>query len=108
MVALQGQLENICKALSDLVKSVTSLKLLSEEEHLKLIEYGVSDFVTVGMGAEALLEVLKKLELDKLAASLREEVRKSTGQKHIKATKRLRVIEGMRSSGISAEWLILR
>ena len=103
-----GQLENIYKAVSDLVKSVSQLKLLSEEEYYKLSEYGVSDFVTVGMGAESLLEVLQKLELDKLSAQLREEVRKSTGQKHIKATKRLRVIEGMRTSAISPEWLILR
>ncbi len=103
-----GQLEGIFKAVSDLVKNVTPLKLLSEEEYYKLSEYGVSDFVEVGMGAEAFLEVLQGLDLDKLAAHLREEVRKSTGQKHIKATKRLRVIEGMRSSGISAAWLILR
>jgi DNA-directed RNA polymerase subunit beta' len=101
-------LESIFKAVADLVKSVTPLKLLSEEEYYKLSEYGVSDFVEVGMGAEALLEILQKLDLDKLAANLREEVRKSTGQKHIKATKRLRVIEGMRSSGISAAWLILK
>ncbi|MDO8577067.1 MAG: DNA-directed RNA polymerase subunit beta' [Candidatus Daviesbacteria bacterium] len=101
-------LEGIFKAVSDLVKAVTPLKLLSEEEHYKLAEYGVSDFLEVGMGAEAFLKVLEKLDLDKLAANLREEVRKSTGQKHIKATKRLRVIEGMRSSGISPAWLILR
>ena len=103
-----GQIEGIFKAVSDLVKSVAPLKLLSEEEYYKLSEYGVSDFVSLGMGAEALLEVLQKIDLDKLSASLREEVRKSTGQKHIKATKRLRVIEGMRSAAISAEWLILR
>ncbi|MCL4365938.1 DNA-directed RNA polymerase subunit beta', partial [Patescibacteria group bacterium] len=101
-------LEGIFKAVSDLVKSVTHLKLLSEEEYSKIVEYGVSDFVKVGMGAEAFLEVLEKLDLDKLSANLREEVRKSTGQKHIKATKRLRVIEGMRSSGISPAWLIVR
>ncbi len=103
-----GQIEGIFKAVADLVKSVAQLKLLSEEEYYKLTEYGVSDFVSLGMGAEALLEVLQKLELDKLSANLREEVRKSTGQKHIKATKRLRVVEGMRSAGISPEWLILR
>ena len=103
-----GQLEGIFKAVSDLVKSVVTLKLLSEDEYSKLLEYGVSDFLQVGMGAEAFLEVLQKLDLDKMAAALREEVRKSTGQKHIKATKRLRVIEGMRSSGISPSWLVLR
>ena len=107
-VVEQGTLENIYKVVSDLVKSVTYNKILSEEEYAKISEYGVSDFVTVGMGAEAILEVLQKLELDKLSAHLREEVRKSTGQKHIKATKRLRLIEGMRSAGISPDWLVLR
>lgn len=108
LVVEVGQLEGIFKAVSDLVKSVVTLKLLSEDEYSKLFEYGVSDFLQVGMGAEAFLEVLQKLDLDKMAAALREEVRKSTGQKHIKATKRLRVIEGMRSSGISPSWLVLR
>ncbi len=103
-----GQLESIYKVVSDLVKSVAPLKLLSEEEYYKLSEYGVSGFVALGMGAESILEVLQKLDLDKLSASLREEVRKSTGQKHIKATKRLRVVEGMRGSGISSDWLVLR
>ena len=103
-----GQLENIYKAVADLVKSVMPLKLLSEEEYYKLSEYGVSEFVSLGMGAEAILSVLQELNLDKLSASLREEVRKSSGQKHMKATKRLRVAEGMRSSGISPAWLILR
>ncbi len=107
-VVEQGQLENIYKAVGELVKSVMPLKLLSEEEYFKLDEYGMADFVTVGMGAEALLEVLKKLDLDKLSAHLREEVRKSSGQKHIKATKRLRVIEGMRGASMSPEWLIMR
>ncbi len=103
-----GQIEGIFKAVSDLVKSVVPLKLLSEEEYYKLSEYGVSDFASLGMGAEALLEILQGLDLDKLAANLREEVRKSTGQKHIKATKRLRIVEGMRIAGILPEWLILR
>ena len=107
-VVEQGQLENIYKTVMDLVKSVVPLKLLSEEEFNKLDEYGVSEFLTVGMGAESLLEVLKKIDLDKLSASLREEVRKSTGQRHVKATKRLRIIEGMRPAGIAPEWIILK
>lgn len=103
-----GQLENIYKVVTDLVKSIVPLKLLSEDEYYKLDEYGVSDFATVGMGAEALLEVLKKLDLDKLSASLRDEVRKSSGQKHIKATKRLRIVEGMRGAQIAPEWMVIR
>src|SRR3989339_51815 len=49
-VAEVGTLEGIFKAIADLVKSVTPLRLLSEEEYSKLFEYGVSDFVTIGMG----------------------------------------------------------
>lgn len=108
LVVEQGQLEGIFKVVSDLAKSITPYKILSEEEDSKMLEYGVADFLTVGMGAEAILEVLQKLDLDKLSANLREEVRKSTGQKHMKATKRLRLIEGMRLAGISPDWLILR
>ncbi|MBI2040206.1 DNA-directed RNA polymerase subunit beta', partial [Candidatus Microgenomates bacterium] len=107
-VVEQGQIENIYKAVSELVKSIVPLKLLSEDEFSKLSEYGVSDFLHLGMGAEALLEALQKLDLDKLSAYLREEVRKSSGQKHIKATKRLRVVEGMRSAAILPSFLILK
>ena len=107
-VVEQGQLEEIFKAVTDLVKSVVPLKLLVEDEFNKLNEYGVANFLTIGMGAESLLEVLKKLDLDKVSSHLREEVRKSTGQGHIKATKRLRIIEGMRSASISPECIILR
>ncbi|KKR79763.1 MAG: DNA-directed RNA polymerase [Candidatus Daviesbacteria bacterium GW2011_GWA1_41_61] len=103
-----SQLEQIFKAVSDLTKSISFLRVLSEDEYLKLEEYGVADFLKVGMGAEGLLEVLKKIDLNKLSAELREEVRKTSGQRHIKATKRLRVIEGMRIASISPEWMIMQ
>ncbi len=108
LVVGHTQLEQIFKAVADLVKSVVLLRVLSEDEYLKLDEYGVADFLKVGMGAEGLLDVLRQIDLDKLSAELREEVRKSSGQKHIKATKRLRVVEGMRGAGILPEWMVLR
>ncbi|RJP46939.1 MAG: DNA-directed RNA polymerase subunit beta' [Armatimonadetes bacterium] len=103
-----AQLEQIYKVVADLAKNISLLRVLSEDEYLKLDEYGVADFLKIGMGAEGLLEVLKAIDLDKLAADLREEVRKSSGQRHIKATKRLRIIEGMRNSEILPEWMVLR
>ncbi len=103
----QAQLEEIYKTVSDLVKSINPLRLLSEDEYYKLAEYNVSDFVKVGMGAEALLEVLQKIDLDKLAAELRSEVVKTSGQRHIKATKRLRLVEGMRLSKMSPAWMVM-
>src|SRR5688572_2390009 len=103
-----SQLEDINKAISDLVKSINPLRILSEDEYYKLMEYGVSDFLKVGMGAEALLDVLETVDLDKLAAELRTEVAKSSGQKHIKSTKRLRLVEGMRQSKIKPAWMIMK
>jgi DNA-directed RNA polymerase subunit beta' len=102
-----GQLEDIYKAVTDLVKSISQMKLISEDEYSKLFEYDVADFLKVGMGAESLLEVLSTIDLDKLAADLRLEVSKSSGQRHIKATKRLRLIEGMRSAKVNPAWMIM-
>ncbi len=102
-----SQLEAIYKTVTDLVKAVIPLKLLSEDEYYKLQEYQVGSFLTVGMGAEALLEVLKKTDLDKLTSELRLEITKSSGQRHIKATKRLRVAEGMKNAHIAPFWMIM-
>lgn len=101
------RLTDIYKALIDLVKSVKVTSELTEEEFLKLDQYNCADFIEVGMGAEAIEGVLKKLDLEKLAAELREELSDATGTKKIKATKRLRIVDGMRRSGIRPEWMVL-
>jgi len=101
------RLENIFKTLADKVKSIAPNTLLSEEDYYKFIEYGVEDFVKVGMGAESLREILKKLDLAKLAQELRAEVQSSTGQKLLKATKRLRVVESLRNANIDPSSMIM-
>lgn len=103
----KNRLGEIYHTLSDLVKSVKPLSQLTEEEFLKLDEYGAADFIEVGMGAEALLEVLKKLDLEKMAADLREEVNTATGQRKVKVIKQLRVADGMRKAAVRPEWMIL-
>ncbi len=103
-----SRLEEIYKSISDMVVSIKPLSLLSEDEYLKLTEYDSEDFLTVGMGAEAVLAALEKIDLSKLAVSLREEIVKTSGQKHLKATKRLRVVESMRKAGISPTWMVVR
>ncbi len=102
-----SQLEEIYKTVSELTKNIIFMKLLSEDEYFKLDEYGVADFLEVKMGAEGLLTVLGQVDLDKLASELRIEVSKSTGQRHIKATKRLRLVEGMRKSKILPSSMVL-
>jgi len=61
---------------------------VTEDEYLRLLDYDAASFLKVGMGAEAVLEVVKKIDLDRLAAELREEIQNSSGQRHVKATKR--------------------
>lgn len=104
----QERAEEVYKNLSEKVKSLRDLSLLTEDEHLKLVEYKVGSFFKVSMGAEGLLEVIKKVDLQTLITDLRKEVRRTRGARHIKATKRLRVIEGMRKAEIDPSWMILR
>jgi len=61
-----------------------------------------------GMGAEAFYEILRNMDLDKLAEELWREVRHGRSkQRRKKATKRLRVVEALRKSGNRPEWMIL-
>jgi DNA-directed RNA polymerase subunit beta' len=90
-----------------IVKSIRPLNTLTEDEYLRLFEYNATPCFDVGMGAEAILEVVKKLDLDKLAADIREEIQNTSGQRHIKATKRLRLVDGMRKAHINPTWMIL-
>ncbi len=103
-----ARLEEIYKNISDMVNSIKPLDLLSEEEFLKLSDYDAETFMKVGMGAEAVLQVLEKIDLAKLSVHLREEILKTSGQKHIKATKKLRVVESMRKASINPMWMIMK
>lgn len=89
----------------------TTLKereLLTEERYRELVvEYGQGCFVA-GMGAEAIRELLKRLELEMLAETLRVEMWESVSlQKRKKTIKRLKVVEAFRKSGNRPEWMIL-
>lgn len=99
--------EEISKTITDLVQRVKPFTLLTEDEYLKLRDYDAASFLKVGMGAESILEVVKKLDLSKLAVSVAEEVQGTTGQRKIKATKRLRIIDGLRKTSIDPSWMIL-
>ena len=103
-----ARLEEIYKNIKDIVSSIKKFDLLSEEEYLKLTDYDAQSFVKVGMGAEAVQQVLQQLDLAALAVTLREEIASTGGQRHIKATKRLRVVENMRKALILPTWTIIK
>src|SRR6202166_3187637 len=94
-----------------LERGLTALKdrqLLSEDEYLKAQdEYGQDSF-TAMIGAEAIRELLKGLELEKLETSLRAEMQETESDiKHKKLAKRLKIVEAFRYSGNKPEWMIL-
>ena len=59
------------------------------------------------MGADAVLKLLKKIDLEEISVNLKEEIAVTSGQKRKKSLKRLRVVEAFRTSGNKPEWMIL-
>ena len=83
-------------------------QLLSEEEYLKAQEELGADSFTAMIGAEAIREMLKALDLEKMAADLRVEIAESKSElKPKKLAKRLKLIEAFMQSGNKPEWMIL-
>ena len=90
---------------------VTSLQykqVLSEKEYREEVEkYGSSTAFRVGMGAEAIQELLKAIDLEKDSAELRKQLIDASGQKRARIIKRLEVVEAFLSSGNRPEWMIM-
>ena len=82
-------------------------QVLSEKEYRDAVEkYGYGTF-RVGMGAEAIQELLKNIDLEKDSAELRKALQESTGQKRARIIKRLEVVDAFRNSGNKPEWMIM-
>lgn len=96
--------------LIDLVRSLKTLSILSEEEYDELYTFGAADFFEAKMGAEAVLSVLGDVNLEKLSTELRKEVdeTKTTSTKYIKIVKRLKLVDGLRKSKIDPTWMIMK
>ncbi len=81
-------------------------QVLSEAEYQEAREKFGSDF-RVGMGAEAIKELLQAIDLEKDAAELKAGLKDATGQKRARIIKRLEVVEAFRGSGNKPEWMIM-
>ena len=81
-------------------------ELLTEKEYRDAYEKYGSDF-RVGMGAQAIRELLEELDIDVLAEQLKTELATSSGQKKVRIIKRLEVVEAFRKSKNRPEWMIL-
>ncbi len=81
-------------------------QLLSDREYRENYERYEDEF-KVGMGAEAIKELLAELDIEELSQSLKRELDNSSGQKKLRIIKRLEVVEAFRKSGNRPEWMIL-
>ena len=111
--ALEDQLANEEKQLDeqkqltvDELNDLRPHKLVPESRYRELNErYG--DVFEAGMGAEAILEILRTIDLEALREHLINEMHSTSGQRRKKAIKRLRVVESFRNSGNRVEDMIL-
>src|SRR5262249_40648322 len=85
---------------------VRALLTLTENEYRELGD-SCGRIFKAGMGAEAIRERLKTINLDELANQLPAQTRAASGERREKAPKRLRIVEALRNSGTRPEWMIM-
>ena len=101
-----GRLEEAKKTAQTELKELAPLSLISEMKYRELsMKFG--NVFKASIGAEAIHELLKKIDLDKLSREIQKETAESTGQKKKKAIKRLEFVENLKGAGIKPEWMIL-
>ncbi|MBQ9279718.1 MAG: DNA-directed RNA polymerase subunit beta' [Clostridia bacterium] len=82
-------------------------QVISEKEYREAEEkYGEGSF-KAGMGAETIQQMLKEIDVEKMAADLKKELETANGQKKAKIIKRLETVDSFRLSGNKPEWMIL-
>ena len=102
----EGQLEEQLKAAINELEDLRVHKLISETRYRELKE-AYSEVFQANMGAEAILAILKTINLEALKYELVTEMHSTSGQRRKKAIKRLRVVESFRKSGNRIEDMIL-
>ncbi|MFC1993046.1 DNA-directed RNA polymerase subunit beta' [Chloroflexota bacterium] len=88
------------------LKDLRVRALLTENQYQELKErYG--QVFEAGMGAEAILQIIKDINLDEMRSELLQEIQSTSGQRRKKASKQLRLVESLRRSGNKPEWMTL-
>ncbi|HAE91062.1 MAG TPA: DNA-directed RNA polymerase subunit beta', partial [Tissierella sp.] len=86
--------------------SLYEKQLLTETEYREAYDKYHNKFKAM-MGAEAIKALLEKIDLDKESNELRQQLKDASGQKKVRITRRLEVVEAFRKSGNRPEWMIL-
>ncbi len=104
----QKEIEDLENSRNSAKKEMEELKERTVLSEMKYREYSMKygRLFKAGIGAEAILELLKKIDVDALVKELKAEVDSSHGQKRKKALKRLKWAEGFKLAGLRPEWMI--
>ncbi|MDD5965220.1 MAG: DNA-directed RNA polymerase subunit beta' [Blautia sp.] len=81
-------------------------QVLTEREYQEAYDKW-GDRFRVGMGAEAVKELLEAIDMEKESEELKKGLKESTGQKRARIIKRLEVVEAFRESGNKPEWMVM-
>jgi len=104
--------EDILKVQEELLTELDEFKdlrprmLLTENKYQEL-KQKYPNVLEAGMGAEAVLQMIKSINLDELRNNLLQETYSTSGQRRRKASKQLQVVEAFRRSGNKPEWMVL-
>src|SRR5579859_151583 len=101
------EVDTIRKTVEERISELADIEplMLLSEQKVRELQDALPGVFKAGMGAEAVREIVARIDLDKLASDLRIEIQSASGQRRKKATKRLRVVEAFRKSGNRPEWM---
>ena len=103
----EGDLEIKLQETINELEDLKPLKILAESKYRELKDRFDGDLFAAGMGAEAILNILRTRDLEAIREGLVKEMRSTSGQRRKKAIKRLQVVEAFRNSGNRVEDIIL-
>ncbi len=103
---IEEKIERIRQAF-ETFKKIEEKQVILNDEVCREMKYRYGEYFKSGMGAEAIKELLKDIDLEKEEKKLRRDIKKAKGQKRLKAIKRLKVVSAFTRSNNKPEWMIL-
>ncbi|MFZ2199962.1 MAG: DNA-directed RNA polymerase subunit beta' [Microgenomates group bacterium] len=110
LVLDKDSLTEIYKTVTTMAKRIVPGTVMAEDEYLKLDEYNAISHLKVGMGAEAILEYLDTIDVQKLSKEIKLELKEegAASIRRTKLSKRLKVVDGLKNAGLSPTWMVLK
>ena len=104
----KNRIDGLMKYLEEKIQNLQVLSTLSDEESFYLSQFTADIFYTAKMGAEALFEVLKQIDLVETVKNLKKELNKTSSKlKKKKIMYKIRILNGMIENKISPEWMVM-